>query len=109
MTLLPYYCYPATRYDCFMSTFVNVQERGTIALPPRIRQAYHLNQPGAQVEVIEEESRIVLIPKVPVDATQAWFWSPEWQAGERQASREAAEGLGDVFDSADDFLDSLPE
>jgi bifunctional DNA-binding transcriptional regulator/antitoxin component of YhaV-PrlF toxin-antitoxin module len=90
-----------------VSVFVSVQERGTIALPPRIRQAYHLNQPGAQVEVIEEPDRIVLVPKLPVDASQAWFWTEGWQAGERQATREAAAGEGDVYGSAAEFLAGL--
>ncbi|MDR1806870.1 MAG: AbrB/MazE/SpoVT family DNA-binding domain-containing protein [Propionibacteriaceae bacterium] len=90
-----------------MSTFVGVQERGTIALPARIRQAYHLNQPGAQVEVIEEADRIVLIPKLPVNAAQAWFWTDGWQAGERRAAEEAAAGLGQTYDSAEAFLNGL--
>ena len=70
-----------------MSIFVSVQNRGTIALPPALRRAYHLDQPGAQVEILEENGRLVLIPKVAVDASQAWFWTDQWQAGEREASQ----------------------
>ncbi len=36
---------------------------------------------------------ILLRPKKVIDATQAWFWTPEWQAGEREADQEYAAGL----------------
>ncbi len=47
----------------------------------------------------------------PVDPDQAWFWTPEWQAGEREADAELAEGPGVVYRSTDDFiahLESVP-
>ena len=34
--------------------FLGVQGRGTIALPADIRRRHHLDEPGAQVEVIEQ-------------------------------------------------------
>ena len=34
------------------------------------------------------------IIKGPVDPDQAWFWTPEWQAGERKADAEIAAGEG---------------
>jgi hypothetical protein len=43
------------------------------------------------------------------DASQAWFWTPDWQAGEREASTELAEGCGQVFESAEEFLASLDD
>jgi antitoxin MazE len=92
-----------------MSVFVSVQHRGTISLPAASRKRYHLDEPGAQVEVIEEDGQIVLRPKLPVDATQAWFWNQGWQEGERQAEAEAAAGLGQTFGSGDEFVDSLPD
>ena len=85
-----------------------MQTRGTIALPPSLRKSYHLDQPGAQVEILEEEGRIVLVPKIAVDASQAWFWTDEWQAGEIAASRQLANGEGVTYDTAEDFLADLP-
>jgi len=90
-----------------MGLYVSVQSRGTIALPPGLRRAYHLDQPGAQVEILEEDGRLVLVPKIAVDASQAWFWAPEWQAGEIEASRQLAAGEGTVYDDAAGFLADL--
>ncbi len=42
-----------------------------------------------------------------IDATQAWYWTPEWQAGERQADAEIAAGLGDRYESDEEFLEAL--
>jgi len=91
-----------------MSTYVSVQTRGTIALPPALRRAYHLDQPGAQVEIIEEDGRLVLVPKVAVDASQAWFWTAGWQTAEAEASRQLAGGKGVTYDTGADFLADLP-
>lgn len=40
---------------------------------------------------------------------QAWFWTPEWQAGEREASREVQECEGATYERDDDFLTALDD
>ncbi len=53
--------------------FVNIQGRGTIALPAALRRSLHLDQPGAQVEVVErEDGSIELVPHLPVAAREVW-------------------------------------
>jgi hypothetical protein len=44
-----------------------------------------------------------------VDPDQAWFWTEEWQAKEREADAAIAAGEGTFFESADDFLAALDE
>ncbi|MEJ7716046.1 MAG: hypothetical protein WKF40_10285 [Thermoleophilaceae bacterium] len=40
----------------------------------------------------------------------AWYWTPEWQAGEREVDDEIARGdPGQVFESDEEFLASLDE
>lgn len=40
-----------------------------------------------------------------IDPDQAWFWTPEWQAGEREVDEDRAAGIQDrEFDSGEDFL-----
>jgi hypothetical protein len=50
---------------------------------------------------------ILLRPKKMIDATQAWFWRPTWQRGEREASEELEAGLGERYESGEEFLDAL--
>jgi hypothetical protein len=41
------------------------------------------------------------------DPDQAWFWTPEWQAGEREADEDLQTGNHEDFDSMDDFIAAL--
>jgi hypothetical protein len=43
----------------------------------------------------------------PSDSIQAWFWTPEWQAGEREAEADRAAGRIERFDSCEEFLATL--
>ncbi len=40
-------------------------------------------------------------------ADQAWFWTPEWQEGERGVDEAIAAGRTTYFGSAEDFLAAL--
>ena len=44
---------------------------------------------------------------VEIDPSQAWFWKPEWLAGELKAENELRAGEFEEFDNIDDFIDSL--
>jgi len=87
--------------------FVAVQARGVIAIPPAIRRHLGLDQPGAQVEVLERDGEIVLRPHVPVPSDQTWFWTERWQKMERQADRDIAAHKVGSFENVDDFLTDL--
>lgn len=41
------------------------------------------------------------------DPDQAWFWTPEWQAGERQADADKAAGRYTRYFSDEEFLSAL--
>jgi hypothetical protein len=40
-------------------------------------------------------------------ADQAWFWTPEWQEGEREVDEHLAAGRTQRFGSVDEFLAAL--
>jgi len=46
-------------------------------------------------------------PGKVIDATQAWFWLPDWQTGEREAAADLAAGRSSVPESSKAFLSSL--
>ena len=92
-----------------MSDYASIQSRGTVSLPVALRRRYGLDQPGAQVEIIDADGEIILRPKFPVDVSQSWFWSQEWQHGEKEADSQKARGEGEIFASEEEFLDSLAD
>lgn len=85
-----------------------IRAKGQVTIPSDIRRAAHLEE-GDPVEVEIVGEGILLRPRKVIDATQAWFWTPAWQAGEREASDELERGEGDIFESSEAFLDSLDD
>ena len=85
---------------------VKLRPKGQITIPDEVRRAARLKE-GDYLAVSVRGDAIVLEPKTVVDASQAWFWQKEWQAGEREASKDIASGRTSRFDSDDAFLDSL--
>ncbi len=83
-----------------------LSKRGVITLPAEIRVAARLEE-GDPIEVEIVDEGILLRPQKVIDASQAWYWTPEWQAGEREADAEIAAGGGRVFMSGEEFLASL--
>lgn len=47
------------------------------------------------------------IVRGPIAADQAWFWTPEWQEGERDADAALAAGEGTAFESTEHFISHL--
>ena len=88
--------------------FAAVQPKnGTITIPAQLRRRFGLDKPGAQVEIVVRDGEIVLLPHVAVPAEQAWFWSEQWQAMEREADSELAAGHSVTFETAEDLLTHL--
>lgn len=83
-----------------------VRAKGQVTIPADVRQATRLEE-GDPVEVEIVDGGILLRPMKLIDASQAWFWTPEWQEGERRADEEIAAGLGERFDSDEEFIAAL--
>jgi len=88
--------------------YVAVQSRGTIALPAGLRRRLHLDEPGAQVAIVEREDGVIeLRPALPVAADQRWFWTDRWQAMEREVDAHVEAGRTVVLDGPDELFDHL--
>lgn len=88
--------------------YVSVQRRGLVALPTALRERYHLDDPGAQVEITEREDGVLeLRPTVAVPANEAWFWDERWQAGEREVDANYAAGNFTTYENVEDFMAHL--
>ncbi|HEX9774463.1 MAG TPA: AbrB/MazE/SpoVT family DNA-binding domain-containing protein [Actinomycetota bacterium] len=85
-----------------------IRSKGQVTIPREIREQANLAE-GDLVDVEMTADGILLRPQKVIDATQAWFWNPAWQAGEATASADIAAGRVDTFESPDDFLESLDD
>lgn len=88
---------------------VQIRAKGQMTLPSEVRKQAHLEE-GDLVEVtVGERGEIVLHPKKLIDADQAWFWTEEWQKGEREASEDLREGRFERHETAGDFMKALED
>ncbi|MFL5913465.1 MAG: AbrB/MazE/SpoVT family DNA-binding domain-containing protein [Gaiellaceae bacterium] len=85
-----------------------IRGKGQITIPADIREAAFLEE-GDPLEVEMVDEGILLRPRKVIDATQAWFWNPAWQQGERQALTDLAAGRSTIYEASADFLASLDD
>jgi len=89
-----------------MMARTTLRAKGQLTLPDEIRKAAHLEE-GDLLEAELTADGILLRPQKVIDATQAWFWTPEWQAGEREADADIAAGRVETFASGEEFVAAL--
>lgn len=70
---------------------VRVTRSFQVSIPKQIREALRVEE-GDLIEVEERNGEIVMIPKKLIDADQAWFWTREWQEGEREVDEDLRAG-----------------
>ena len=88
------------------AALTKVRRNGQVTLPADARRRLRIEQ-GDYMEVRVTEDSIILTPKALIDQSQAYFWLPEWQAAEHEASADIAEGRVHEFDNVDDLVASL--
>jgi len=91
-----------------MATLVKITRNGQVTIPAAIRRALNLRE-GDYVEVSLADDKIILAPKQVVDKSQAYFWTEEWQAAEREADEDIRAGRVRTFDSVDELLADLEQ
>ncbi|MCJ7576695.1 MAG: AbrB/MazE/SpoVT family DNA-binding domain-containing protein [Dehalococcoidia bacterium] len=92
-----------------MGTLTRLTSGGQITLPKEIRLKTSM-EVGDFVEVkLDEEGHIVLTPKKLVDASQAYFWTEEWQRGERKADEDIKAGRVKQFNSVTEAVKYLED
>ncbi|HEY5265188.1 MAG TPA: AbrB family transcriptional regulator [Acidimicrobiales bacterium] len=73
-----------------------------------IREKLRLDEPGAQLEILEtDDGRFEIRGVLPVPADQQWFWTDRWQKMERAADADVAAGRTTGTSSVDEFLAEL--
>lgn len=85
---------------------VTLRPHGQVTLPADVRASVHAE--AGDVFVAEAtEGVITLRPKKLIDASQAYFWTEEWQAGEREAEEDRRKGRVKRFRTAEELIADL--
>ena len=85
---------------------VTLRPNGQVTLPADVRATVHAEAGDVFIAEVSDDA-IILRPKKLIDASQAYFWTEEWQAGEREASTEIAKGQTKRFRSAEALIRDL--
>jgi AbrB family looped-hinge helix DNA binding protein len=84
-----------------------LRSKSQVTLPASIAAALRVRE-GDEIEfLVSESGKVELRGRRSVPTDQAWFWTPEWQAMEREADQAIAAGDVTRYNNAEDFLASL--
>jgi antitoxin PrlF len=86
-----------------------VRKKSQITLPQEVRNALHLAEGDIVEFTVLPDGEVKLRAMTTIPTDQRWFWTEEWQAGEREASADIAAGRTEFFGSDEEFLASLDE
>jgi antitoxin PrlF len=89
------------------STVLTLRRNGQITLPSEVRRRMHASEGDVFVAEVRTPDEIVLRKKSLVDASQAYFWTDEWQRGEREAQEDIQRGRVKRFRSAKALISDL--
>lgn len=70
---------------------IQIRGHGQITIPKKTRELFNLVD-GDVLVIEEREDGILIKPRKLLDPTQAWFWTEQWQAKEREASEDIEAG-----------------
>jgi hypothetical protein len=73
----------------------------------RARLASVAQEPLELILSPEESATLADVLTAALEDDQSWYWSEEWQAGERAAEADLVAGRGQVFDTMEGFLQDL--
>ena len=90
-----------------MTARVKVRPKAQLTLPEEIRRALHIGE-GDEVEfAVQEDGTVTIRGYVSIPTDQAWFFTPEWLAGEREADEDIAARRGTVHEPAEGMFAHL--
>ena len=85
---------------------VTLRTNGQITLPAELRDRVGARTGDVFLAEVEDDV-VVLRPKKLIDSSQAWFWTPEWQKGEREAAADIKAGRVKSFRSVEELIAEL--
>ncbi len=87
-------------------SLTKVTRNGQVTIPAEMRREVGIEE-GDLIELQVVGDHLILVPKKLIDKSQEYFWSPEWQAAEREAQSDINSGHVKEFNSIDELLDEL--
>jgi AbrB family looped-hinge helix DNA binding protein len=88
---------------------LQIRSNGQITLPAAVRRKANLKEGDLLEVIIEEDGTVRLVPQVAIERSQAYFWTPRWQAGEHEADEDIKAGRVREFANIDEAIKYLDD
>jgi AbrB family looped-hinge helix DNA binding protein len=67
-----------------------------ITIPTEVRKLLHI-EIGTLLNIHVEKGVVIISPKMLIDSDQSWFWTKEWQEGEKEVNEARKKGHTKMF------------
>ncbi len=84
-------------------SLVKIKNKYQIVIPEDVRKNIQVKI-GDTLEIVEKDGVLILKPVIVIDKAQAYFWSEEWQAGEKKAEAAKKKGAFKEFKKASETV-----
>jgi len=84
-------------------SLVRIKSKYQIVIPDDVRKRLNV-EIGDTLEIEEKDGVLVARPVVVIDKSQTYFWSDEWQKGEREAEEAKKKGKFKEFKNAEEAV-----
>lgn len=85
-----------------------LRDKGQVTIPVAVREALDIRVGDEVIFNIVDGVAVLSAGRV-VPKSQAWFWTADWQSGEKEASADIAAGRTHITKDVGDFLAELDE
>jgi AbrB family looped-hinge helix DNA binding protein len=84
-------------------SLVKVKNKYQIVIPEDIRKKLKV-EIGDTLEIEEKSGVLIIKPVMLIEKSQAYFWTKEWQEGEKEAEEAKKKGRYKEFKKADEAI-----
>lgn len=85
---------------------VDFKQKSQVTIPKKLVEKLNLKE-GDKISIEEEEGKLILTPVAVIPKDQLWFYTPEWQVGEKEVDKQIKEGKIHATKTLDKLLKDL--
>lgn len=84
-----------------------VRAKRQVTVPEDVARVLGVREGDDLVFSLNDAGDVVVRGTTTIPADQRWFWDPDWQAGEREASAQITNGELTTYADVDDMFQAL--
>lgn len=85
---------------------VDFKQKSQVTIPKDIVTKFNLKV-GDKIDIEEKDGKIIITPVVIIPKDQSWYYSPNWQAMEKDVDNQIKAGKFHTAHTTDELFDDL--